>query len=348
MTVTQLILAIILSSSPQEERATIVGCPSEGQQGAEPAPADVTAPPLPAGASARDLSYYASNDLGVFAPRGWHCFGFQGSDGASLIVTPRPLTWDETRRDFALRGAAVEIVQRDGSTSGRWAVADVVAGYFPDRMAFARRQVAEGLMDSLPAGPSPADTTSRASAGPLFFRTAAGAEGLGTREALGPDEQTVSGAVFLSGGEDPDMLQVNVRLPQAMATLEQAIVGAAMESSRRWSTSAASAPTASDVQAFEQTRLLAPLTSYAADGRAHAGSFAPAVETRAAACVFSEANEEFDCRYERRLKEALTSGWSDWETRQERLVWREGCWQPAAAIADRGSARPATGEHSRS
>ena len=43
-----------------------------------------------AGAAAAQLAYYASRDLGVLAPRGWHCLGLEGSNGSVLIVTPEP------------------------------------------------------------------------------------------------------------------------------------------------------------------------------------------------------------------------------------------------------------------
>src|SRR5215471_5416688 len=43
-------------------------------------------------ATARRLAYYeAAIAPGVLGPRGWYCFGYLGSAGATLQISPRPI-----------------------------------------------------------------------------------------------------------------------------------------------------------------------------------------------------------------------------------------------------------------
>lgn len=83
-------------------------------------------------------------------------------------------------------------------------------------------------------------------------------------------------------------------------------------------------PTASDVQAVEESRVLAPFVSYGRHGRAFA-EFAPVVETRAVTCT-SSAHEEADCSYEARARDFFASDFGPWATRREHLVRKKNCW----------------------
>ena len=40
------------------------------------------------------LAHYASEELGVLAPRGWHWRGYERSDSSTLVVDPEPLSGD--------------------------------------------------------------------------------------------------------------------------------------------------------------------------------------------------------------------------------------------------------------
>src|ERR1700678_3107768 len=70
----------------------VVGCRSDGQLGAQPAPISRTFHrnlPLDIASS---LAYYEGPDgIGTFAPRGWHCFALIGSNGDFLYVAPEPI-----------------------------------------------------------------------------------------------------------------------------------------------------------------------------------------------------------------------------------------------------------------
>ena len=69
----------------------LVGCADDGQVGPQTPPANGTKTVLADRAAAPQLAYYVTaNGPGVLAPRGWHCAGIYGSDGASLVVTPEP------------------------------------------------------------------------------------------------------------------------------------------------------------------------------------------------------------------------------------------------------------------
>jgi hypothetical protein len=87
-------------------------------------------------------------------------------------------------------------------------------------------------------------------------------------------------------------------------------------------------PTAADVQAVEEARILEPLTDYSRDGRAYVER-APSIETRADSCAPIAANT-FECTYETRLKDFLDPEFGPWEPRRERVEWRDGCWKRVA------------------
>ncbi len=69
-----------------------IGCRSDGQAGPLAAPKGKNAVVDVSGKEARELAFYTAGlDLGVLAPRGWHCFGVYGSSGEALYVTPDPV-----------------------------------------------------------------------------------------------------------------------------------------------------------------------------------------------------------------------------------------------------------------
>jgi len=91
-------------------------------------------------------------------------------------------------------------------------------------------------------------------------------------------------------------------------------------------------PSPSEVQAFEETRVVAPFVSYDRKGRAFA-EFAPTVETRAATCVATPPNGA-ECTWETRVRDFFGSEFGPWETRRERLVRERGCWVASPRRSD--------------
>jgi hypothetical protein len=107
-----------------------VGCQSDGQLGPQPAPHK---PPLHLPldpTSANRLAYYEGFDRpGVLGPRGWFCFETYGSNGSTLYVSPTPLNprqfFDSNWKGFT--GPIIQISSMFGGTSGRFAVAQIIA-----------------------------------------------------------------------------------------------------------------------------------------------------------------------------------------------------------------------------
>jgi hypothetical protein len=214
-------------------KVPFVGCHREGQAGTTGGP--ISAPPsakVPAvsGPATGVLAYYWSGDLGVLAPRGWHCFGFYGSGGYSLLVTPYTRqTGDFYNRRLRFLGPAVEVTFNYGRTSGRTAVLDAIGRYFPAHRGFIREtDKIDLLLGPLPRGPYPTDSIQRRSADSVRYGTPAGKSGQGTTGLLAPGPEPVEGIRKLVNLRDgPDLLAVNVRLPAAAAALTDVILSSA-------------------------------------------------------------------------------------------------------------------------
>src|ERR1017187_210346 len=121
------------SASPTALAAVpFVGCAAEGMSGPVAAPSGQPRPlSIPLDAASR-LTYYSdssdSGGLGVLAPRGWHCYETYGSDGAYLIVSPKPVSADTiyaVRRPQGFTEPVVVLSWNDGFTSGREEVSAV-------------------------------------------------------------------------------------------------------------------------------------------------------------------------------------------------------------------------------
>jgi hypothetical protein len=205
-----------------------IGCPSDGQQGPQPAPANgVKQMPLdPAAATA--LAYYITPEqVSVLAPRGWYCIGFEGSNGSSIYVTPEPI---DTEAFFtgAWKGVAGPGVQTSisfGDTSGRFEVARVAARIFPDARKFVQGVIAEGIDHAadFPAGPYADDRMTRLTPRAVEFETPPHAEGLGTMSRFLPGDDPISGVAMLVGNP-PDLVMSDVRLAPGMREFSPVII----------------------------------------------------------------------------------------------------------------------------
>lgn len=223
-----MILALLLAAAPP---VPFVGCPADGQLRPQRAPRSGAVPRAVPAAAATRLAYYSMGELGVLAPRGWHCFGLSGSDGSILFVTPARQTFATLNDEAGLRGPAVQVTLSYGGTSGRFAVAEAIARLFPAHMAFARQVAAEGIMaEPLPTGPYPGDRLIRLSPTEIAYATPGEREGLGTQNRLARGRDPVEGVVILQPGEgrdeEPNLIKLDLRLPPALAPLAPAIVAA--------------------------------------------------------------------------------------------------------------------------
>jgi hypothetical protein len=218
-------MAICAAAALQAQNAVtvpFVGCKSDGMAGPADAP---TGKPKAVGLSedaAEALAYYkAEMGLGVLAPRGWHCFGTYGSSGTTLYVAPGLVV--AGMRPAPLDDAGVQISWRDGDTSGRFAVTEAIARVFPAFRKFADEVEKEGIGQAFPSGPYPADKLTYKGDRMVEFRTAAGAEGLGTESMLRKSRLPIDGAAMLVG-DPPNLVVVYVRLLADRGGLVRAIV----------------------------------------------------------------------------------------------------------------------------
>jgi hypothetical protein len=183
-------------------------------------------PSVPSAVAGR-LAYYATEHLGVLAPRGWHCIGLYGSGGSTLIVTLGRLdAGDLLQRGTQLTGPAVELSRYSGGTSGRFEVAKIAARLFPVARPFVQQVIDEGVepKENFPFGPYPDDSVVRRSASLVEFVTPANHEGIGTVGRLVKNDQPISGVAMLLPQDDMDVIKLSVRLPPEDGELTPTII----------------------------------------------------------------------------------------------------------------------------
>lgn len=203
-----------------------VGCRSDGQTGPLSAPTG-KAPSLRIGTDlAQRLAYYSSAEgFGVLAPRSWYCIGTYGSGGEHVYVSPQPI---DARTlfsdDFGFPGPAIQLDYRYGGTSGRFAVAEIIARVFPAYKAFAMGVMKELTPpDTFSFGPYPNDALTYKGKTVVEYRTPAQTEGLGTLSSLRENDSPIEGVAMLVE-RTPDVMQLSVRLPPDLIGLTSAII----------------------------------------------------------------------------------------------------------------------------
>jgi hypothetical protein len=212
-----------------EANVPTVVCPKDGQIGPQDAPA------LPKGVrvivpegTATSLAYYSAYEgmlAGVLAPRGWTCFGLDGSSGTILYVVPHRVDGPMLGRfDKVKDGPAVIRTFSDGDTSGRYRVEKVGSRIFP--RARARFEAAHDEdLGNLVFTPWPADQLAYLTDFAVAYVTPAGAEGLGTAAGFAAASEPISGLALLmgNGGDGPHLEQIAVRLDRKDRGLYAAI-----------------------------------------------------------------------------------------------------------------------------
>jgi len=228
-------LALLLSPStsgqkPAQPPATIpfIGCKADGQVGPQRAPHKLPLHLHLDPAAANRLAYYQGFDgPGVLGPRGWYCFETYGSNGSNLYVSPTSLNsrqfFDSNWKGFT--GPAIQITSMIGDTSGRFAVAKVIARVFPAHRDFVNNVIAEGLRPAsdFPFGPYPDDHLTYKSKELVEFVTPPNRKGLGTSSWLLPNQQPILGVAMLTG-EELSLTQLSLRLPTGMDDLAPIII----------------------------------------------------------------------------------------------------------------------------
>ena len=215
-------------SQPVPVQIPFVGCESDGQGGSvdPPTGSPKTMTMLPS--IAKQLAYYsAANGTGGLGPAGWHCFGTYGSSGTNLYISPDPIQDSDVMSGNwkGLTGPAIQIADEDGSTSGRFDVAAVIARVFPAHSAFVQSVIAEDIQpaSSFPTGPYPGDKLTYVNNETVEFLTPPNTDGLGTHSQLVKGDQAIQGVAILFG-PDTSLLQVSMRLPANLSGLSDAII----------------------------------------------------------------------------------------------------------------------------
>jgi hypothetical protein len=178
-------------------------------------------------AASKELAWYESAmGAGVLAPAGWHCFGTYGSGGDELIVSLQAIdTTHIFSSDQESFGPAIVMLHIFGDTFSRFGVAEVIARVFPSFKPFIAEvekayQIQPG---SFTTGPYPGDTMVYKGKVVVEYKTAAGAEGLGTDGWLKKSYTPIDGVAMLVG-ETPDLLLLAVRLPKDLSQLTAQII----------------------------------------------------------------------------------------------------------------------------
>lgn len=213
---------------PVSGKLVFVGCASDGEQGSAPLPPREL-PEYPPEVTAR-LAYYASGNLAVVAPRGWHCVGRLGSSGADLLITPEvQAASGPSNLDKRASGPAIFASRSFGTETGRVQVARIAARVFPIAKKFVQTVIAKSpeSRGAVHFTPYPEDTVTRPSDTDIEFETPANKDGLGTDGRLEKNGQPIVGAAMLNG--DMDLFMIAVRLPpedkDLVATTMQAFEG---------------------------------------------------------------------------------------------------------------------------
>lgn len=211
-----------------QPRVPVVGCSADGQMGAVK---PMTAEAMPVAVERRvaeQIAYYkATYSLGVFAPRGWHCRAWYGSNGSILAVTPKRIEPPYFPLP-TITGSAVMLNSSDAVSSGRFHIAIVAAQLFPlVASEFLERVRQEHLIgdSSFDAEPNPADQLNYLSDRFVEYTTPANHAGLGTDGMLEVSNLPVRGLTLLNlQTQANNLTEVRVRLPAAMNAVAEVIV----------------------------------------------------------------------------------------------------------------------------
>lgn len=207
-----------------------VGCSADEQTGPKDPPKVITAPVIGdvSPAMAQKLSYYASEDIGVLAPRGWHCFGTSGSSGQTIYVAPDANTLAPIKSFSAkpVVGPMVQLSVLVAGSSGRFDVTRFILQLFPSQRSFAQSVIEEGLVPKkyFPKGPHTTDVLVYKSKDIVEYRTPARHKGLGTESELGLGPLPIEGVTILEPEGDMQITHLAARLPKDIANLTTIIV----------------------------------------------------------------------------------------------------------------------------
>lgn len=205
-----------------------VGCPANDQMGPARLQTGQSIPVPLDQRMAEQIAYYrAEHSPGVYAPKGWSCRAWYGSNGSVLVVTPKRIEPPYFPLP-KITGPAVMIETSDAGTAGRFHVAIVAAQLFPlVGSEFITRVRQEHLIadSSFDVEPYPDDQLRYLSDRLVEYTTPANRTGLGTDSLFEMSNLPVRGLTILNPEAEVNALtEVRVRLPAGLNSVAEAIV----------------------------------------------------------------------------------------------------------------------------
>jgi hypothetical protein len=178
--------------------------------------------------TAAQLAYYSAVDVpGVYAPKGWHCTAWNGSNGSIVLVTPQRIAPPYFPLPV-ISGPAVVSQFTQGESSGRFHVAIAAAQLFPVVGAeFVRRVRQEHLISdsSFDMERYPGDWLQYLSDRFVQYSTPANSQGLGTEGMLDMSDLPIRGLTILNlQAEMVSLTEVRVRLPPGLNSVQEMIM----------------------------------------------------------------------------------------------------------------------------
>jgi hypothetical protein len=220
------VAAAAIADTPQ--RVATVDCPANDQTGSPRLQAAETmsapvAPPV-----AGQMAYYrAEHSPGVYAPKGWSCRAWDGSNGSTLVVTPKRIEPPYFPLP-KITGPGVMIEASDAGSSGRFHVAIVAAQLFPlIGSEFITRVRQEHLISdaSFDVESYPDDRLIYLSDRLVQYTTPSNRAGLGTAGMFEVSQLPVKGLTILNlESEANSLIEVRVRLPAGLNGVADAVV----------------------------------------------------------------------------------------------------------------------------
>lgn len=216
------------AAEPDTRTVPVVACPEDAQTGPARSQAGQTMHvPLDQRIAAQ-IAYYGAADLpGVYAPRGWHCVAWNGSNGRILIATPQRLQ-PPYFPPPVITGPAVAIQSTSGEGIGRFHVAIVAAELFPvvggEFVKDIRQEhlISDSSFDSQRFAD---DWVQYLSDRFVQYTTPANRSGLGTEGIFATSNLPVRGLAILNlESEVIALTEVHVRLPSALNSVQEAIM----------------------------------------------------------------------------------------------------------------------------
>jgi hypothetical protein len=202
-----------MAANAAEVTLPFVGCPADGQVGAIDPPAGSAQTVQVDGPLPVPFAYYkGAQGSGVFAPAGWHCRVWYGSNGSFMIVTPKPLKPPYFPAP-AIAGPAVQSSTVFADTSGRFEAARLCAMLFPTLTRKFVKDVEKEEVELFSKREDKkkyrTDSLKYLSPHIVEFQTPANTRGLGTESHIKAGNRPIRGIAVLNESEGtPDHVSV--------------------------------------------------------------------------------------------------------------------------------------------